>query len=365
MRSGFTVMELVVAMCVALVVCGALVMLASDVRTLFRVQPETADVLQRARAGHELLGDEIAAAGAGVPVGADAQPLVRWIPAVLPYVRAATSGSGSDAEMQAFGDRLTLISMPQQASTALIDGATSAAGDLVPIVRDATCGASGGATACGFSEGQRVLIVDTSPAFDVATVRAIAPTSLRLDAGSTSKRYRAAEQARVAVVRVTTFSFDAGRRRLLRATGDGVDLPALDEVVELSFRYFADPYPPESPRPPPGEANCLFDATGASRLPVLPVAAAAAAGGSAGPVELSLTALSDGPFCGVSPYRFDADLYRVRRVHVRLRVQAASAWLRGFDPRLFRIPGRAIGLSMQVPDMVVEFDVAPRALQVR
>jgi hypothetical protein len=133
-------------------------------------------------------------------------------------------------------------------------------------------------------------------------------------------------------------------------------------VVELSFRYFADPYPPESPRPPPGESNCLFDATGASRLPVLPLPPAAAGGA---PVELPLTALSDGPFCGVSPYRFDADLYRIRRVHVRLRVQAAPAWLRGVDPRRFRIPGHAISLSMQVPDMVVEFDIAPRSLQVR
>jgi hypothetical protein len=82
-------------------------------------------------------------------------------------------------------------------------------------------------------------------------------------------------------------------------------------------------------------------------------------------VELPLSALTDGPFCGVTPYRFDADLYRIRRVHVRLRVQAASAWLRGLDPRLFRVPGRAISLSMQVPDMVVEFDIAPRSLQVR
>jgi hypothetical protein len=351
-------MELIVAMGVSLMVCCALVLLASDARTLFRVQPETSDLLQRARVGHELLGDEIAAAGAGVAAGRDPQPLVHWIPAVLPYVRAASSGAGSDPETQAFGDRLTLISLPELAPTAPIDGATSAAGDLVPIVRDATCGSGAAATACGFAEGQRVLIFDASPAFDVATVRTVAPTSLRLDPGSLSKIYRVADEARVAMARVTTFSFDQRQRRLRRAAGDGIDVPALDEVVELSFRYFADPYPPESPRPPPGESNCLFDAAGSSRLPALPSTAGA-------PIELPLTALSDGPFCGVSPYRFDADLYRLRRVHVRLRVQAATAWLRGVDPRLFRLPGRAISLAMQVPDMVVEFDIAPRSLQVR
>jgi len=354
-------LELVVAMFVSLIVCGVLVMLASDARALFRVQPETADLLQRSRVGHELLGDEIAAAGGGVQVGSDPQPLVRWIPPVLPYVRAASGSGGSDPETQAFSDRVTLISIPALAPTALVDVATPAGGDLVPLVRDAACGSGGAAAsaACGFAEGQRVLIFDTSPAFDVATVRAVDATSIRLDPGSTSKIYRAADQARVAAARVTSFSFDPTQRRLRRAAGDGIDVPALDEVVELSFRYFADPYPPESPRPPPGESNCLFDASGASRLSLLPIGAAGA------PVELPRSALTDGPFCGVTPYRFDADLYRVRRVHARLRVQAASAWLRGFDPRLFRVPGRAISLSMQVPDMVVEFDIAPRSLQVR
>ena len=72
---------------------------------------------------------------------------------------------------------------------------------------------------------------------------------------------------------------------------------------------------------------------------------------------LILASLADGPYCGSAPYRFDADLYRVRRVHVRLRVQPTSARLRA--------PGRALGLALHVPDMVVEFDVAPRSLQLR
>jgi hypothetical protein len=355
-RRGFTVTELIMAMFVSMIVCGALVVLASDARTMFQVQPETTDLLQRARVGHELLRDELVSAGGGLQAGSDPQPLVHWIPPVLPYVRAVTGASRSDPEAQAFGDRVTLITVPDLAPQASIDGVTSPAGDLVPIVRDASCGSAG--IACGFAEGQRVLLFDSSPAFDIATVRGVSPSSLRLDAGSTSKTYRLADRAHVATVRVTTFSLDETRRQLRRALGDGVDVPALDEVVELSFRYFGDPYPPESPRPPPGESNCLFDADGRSRLPVL-------ASDDGALVELPPVSLADGPFCGVSPYRFDADLYRIRRVHVRLRLQATSAWLRGLDPRVFRMPGRSIGLSLQVPDMIAEFDIAPRSLQVR
>jgi hypothetical protein len=327
-ENGFTLTELIVAMCVSMIVCGALVVLANEARTIFRVQPETVDLLQRARVGHELLADELSAAGAGITTGRDAEPLVHWIPPVLPSA-----------------DGLTIITIPDMAPQASIDGMTSSSGDIVPIVRDGACGVSD--LACGFAEGQRVLLFDASPAFDIATVRGVSPSTVRLDAGSASKTYRAADDAHIAAVRVTTFSFDPVRHQLRRGNGDGTEDPALDAVAELSFRYFADPYPPESPRPPPGEANCLFDASGLPRLP-------APSSGDGSLIELLPASLADGPFCGTFASRFDADLYRLRRVHVRLRVQAASDWLRGLGSRL-----------LPVPDMVVEFDVAPRALQVR
>jgi hypothetical protein len=404
---GFTITELIVAMLVSMMVCGSLAVLAGDARMMFRVQPETADLLQRARVGHALLLDELSVAGAGLQTGREPQPLVRWIPPVLPYARAVTGTGGSDADGQAFRDRITLLGVPDNAPQASVDGggattgggaesgggatttggATPAGGgggpaasggaasggaassgaaatggaaataDVIPLARGPACGGAADAT-CGFAEGQRVLLFDSSPAFDIATVQAVSPFTLQLVPSSVSKGYRAADDARVAVANVTTFSFDAARRQLRRSTADGIDVPALDDVVELSFRYFADPYPPEGPRPPPGESNCLFEASGVTRLPVL-----AADDGSL--IELPPAAFTDGPFCGTSPYRFDADLYRIRRVHVRLRLQAASASLRGRDPLLFRLPGHASSPGMRIPDMVVEFDIAPRNLQVR
>jgi hypothetical protein len=350
---------LLVALVIATVVCGSLAMLASDARAVFRVQPESADLLQRARLGHETLADALSVAGAGLQLGDEPKPLVAWIPAVLPYAHGV---GGSDPEMHAFRDRVTVLSVPDLAPQAALSGAMSTASDAVPIASSPP--------ASGFAADQRVLLFDQTPAFDVASVRDVAASRVMLASapasasgaaeapGPISKPYRAADDAHIVMANVTTFSFDAARRQLRRASGDGVDMPVLDEVVDLSFRYFGDPIPPAGPRPPPGESNCLFDAAGVTRLPVL-------ADDDGGLAELPIDSFTDGPFCGVTPYRFDADLYRVRRVRVRLRLQTVSTSLRGRDPLLFQMPGTASSARLQVPDMVLEFDIAPRNLQVR
>ncbi len=354
---GFTVIELLVALLIATVVCGSLAMLASDARAVFRVQPESADLLQRARLGHETLADALLIAGAGLQLGDEPKPLVAWIPTVLPYARGV---GGSDPEMQAFRDRVTVLSVPDLAPQAALSDAMSTASDDVPIASSPP--------ASGFAADQRVLLFDQTPAFDVASVRDAAASRVMLASASVSgtagtsdpvsKPYRAADDAHIVMANVTTFSFDAARRQLRRASGDGVDMPVLDEVVDMSFRYFGDPIPPAGPRPPPGESNCLFDAAGITTLAVL-------ADDDDGLAELPIESFTDGPFCGAAPYRFDADLYRVRRVRVRLRLQTASASLRGRDPLLFQLPGTASSARLQVPDMVLEFDIAPRNLQLR
>ena len=145
-------------------------------------------------------------------------------------------------------------------------------------------------------------------------------------------------------------------------------VPILDNVVGLQFEsYFADPRPPVlvgtarrvtyGPKPPPlgvawngwpaGE-NCTFqvaDGQHVARLADLDAT-------SGDLVELQAAAFVDGPWCpdALSANRFDADLLRIRRVRVTLRVQAA-------DPSR-RSPTRE-GLP-RVPDQQVQFDVTPR-----
>ena len=59
---------------------------------------------------------------------------------------------------------------------------------------------------------------------------------------------------------------------------------------------------------------------------------------------------------------FDADLLRVRKVRVSLRVQTASTAFRGADTNLFMKPGSALGGQKYIPDYRSTFELAPRNL---
>ena len=91
-RQAVTLIELLVALTIALVVSAGVVKLADDARTFFLVQPEVMDVTQRARVGVDLLTAELTSAGAGASLGADAGPLIRWMPPIIP---ARYQGSGT------------------------------------------------------------------------------------------------------------------------------------------------------------------------------------------------------------------------------------------------------------------------------
>jgi hypothetical protein len=79
-------------------------------------------------------------------------------------------------------------------------------------------------------------------------------------------------------------------------------------------------------------------------------------------VPITEQMLSDGPWCpdANKPNRFDADLLRVRRVRVTLRVQVGLDRLRGADALRFAKPGTATQSARMVPDQEISFDVTPR-----
>jgi hypothetical protein len=212
-------------------------------------------------------------------------------------------------------------------------------------------------------------VFDRTSTFDLATVSAAtalpaSPSGLAAvfhDASALSKAFREEDDGRVVQVRAVTYYHDPSRHQLRRATGPRADGPVLDDVVGLSFRYFGDRAPPVSPRPPPGAANCLFDATGVPALGALPP-------DDGDQVELTEASMTDGPWCGTGGGSsaggmvFDADLYRVRRIRVTLRVQANPEWARGRDRALFRRPGTGTAARLLVPDYIITFDVSPRNL---
>jgi hypothetical protein len=73
--------------------------------------------------------------------------------------------------------------------------------------------------------------------------------------------------------------------------------------------------------------------------------------------------LTDGPWCpdALRAMRYDADLLRIRRIRVKVRVQAPSE-MRGPVGTLFQRAGTSSAGQHFVPDQEVVFDITPRNL---
>jgi hypothetical protein len=164
-----------------------------------------------------------------------------------------------------------------------------------------------------------------------------------------------------------------GALQLMQYNGDQGDFPLIDNVVALGFEYGGDPQPPETLPPPsfgidpdaqdeyPAGENCLFarvDGAAVPRLNELSLEPAL--------VLLAPAILTDGPWCpnAMVANRFDADLLRIRRISVRLRVQVGSGMFRGPVGVLFTRAGTATRNSQLVPDREIRVDVTPRNLNV-
>lgn len=349
---GFVLSELLVALAIVLVISAGLALVTGEARMHAAVQPELADLAQRARVGVDMLGRELILAGAGPYRGEASGPLPRWVPGIYPDRRVATAGATVLYDEGA----ITVVRVPEGAAQARVGDGMRGAGDAVPVKIDGTC--PPGAVACGFKDGQRAIVFDRLAGFDLFTVQDVGQTMLGYQPGELTRSYRAEGEAIVSQIVATTFYFDVAKRQLRRSLGAHTDVPVVDQVVGLGFQYYGDPLPPEGPRPRSGESNCLYDESGGARLGVLGVT-------DGGLVRLQPEQLTDGPFCGEGLQRFDADLYRVRRVRVLLRLQVAAESLRGRDPLRFRVPGTSTAVSRQVPDLDMRFDVAPVNLQLR
>ncbi len=77
---------------------------------------------------------------------------------------------------------------------------------------------------------------------------------------------------------------------------------------------------------------------------------------------LTQAMLTNWPWCpdNTFPTRFDADLLRLRKVGVKLRVQVPSAELRGPAGVLFSHAGTSVDGRTRVPDQEIRFEVTPR-----
>jgi hypothetical protein len=347
----FSLIEVMVASALLLIMATGLLALAHPAVAGDGAQASMVDLQQRARAAAQVLRRDLAIAGAGLDSGDAAGPLGQFIPALLPR---RLGGAGADPFDQARGDAITVLWVPDALHQTT--AAQPSSSSVIALVDGSGCAVA--AAACGFEPGMGMVVFDLLGRFDLYTVvlASGASADVRLRTGESAGPFPPG--AFVAPIVARTYYLDISSRQLRLSDDDQTDTPVIDDVVSMVVEYFGTAAPPMRPKPPDGVANCLYDAAG-TRLPAdtfsdLPV--------DDGLVAIPLDRFSDGPWCGAGSTRFDADLLRVRRVRITLRLQAADDAVRGAGS-LFATPGTSRSAWRRVPDAIVTLDLAPRNLR--
>lgn len=386
-ESGFSLVELLVASVITLLLVGSALALMNPAQQLFQSQPEASDVQQRVRVAEDALRRDIVMAGAGSYAGPAPGTLTSYLPSLMPY-RAFGTAADPSGGVRFRRDAISFVYVPATASqTTLATALATGASDL-DLLTPPNCPPISAAQVCGFGAGDRLMVFGGDGSWDVFTVDQIVNGLVRVDhLGPSASSFAAGSL--VTEIEVGTYyrrdDPSTGLTQLIRYDGWVTDLPVVDDVVALEFRYFGEASPPlltgvplddpegpwttYGPAPPligvargtwpPGE-NCTFDVVNGGHRARL----AGLGNGGLALVELDAAVLTDGPWCpdASATNRFDADLLRVRRVSVSLRVQSAVPSLRGPAGVLFLRGGTARAGARYVPDLAVQFDVTPRNL---
>jgi len=346
--AGFTLVESLIATVLMLIVTGAIFSYVSPGVTTTRAQPEAMDMQQRARIGADMLFRDLFMAGAGVYAGPQTGALTNFFAPVIPRKMGMT---GADAYDVVRSDAITISYIPNTYSQTTIRQAMPSPSAELKVEDIPNCPKHN--QLCGFEIGMTVLIFDNQGHFDFFTL-----TNVQDDAGHLQHRqqdlsYPYQPGAIVTQADSHTYYYDAVNRTLRHYDGYLSDKVVVDNVVGVAFEYFGNPNPPVLPKPPLGTANCLYDAGGN----LIAGTVLTTDGGSL--ARLPLTMLNDGPWCGANANRFDADLLRVRKVRMTLRVQASSSSLRatGSD---YQVAGTAKSAHGALRDFTLTFDVSPR-----
>lgn len=391
-EGGFTIVEMLLSMAIMIGITAVIFSLVDPAHGTYRTQPQVSDMQQRLRVSTSFLANDLVMAGAGAPSGGmQTGSLMNYFAPIQP-LRTGFVNPDVAAGVLFRDDAITIFYIPVGApQTKLTSEMPQPSSELVversPSCGDAASGLPPLSCNAGFKDGMKVIIFDETGAWDDMTITQVQDSALHMQHNKSvpgnelSKKY--GTTAQLAQVQQRTYYLNNQTQQLMYYDGYMREEPVVDNVVDLEFEYFGEARPPTyylnaanvpdttyGPRPPlsaaasngttwPNGENCIFarDAAGQviPRLPNLAV-------GSSGLVKLTQAMLTDGPFCpdGGFPTRFDADLFRVRKVGVMLRVQVASAELRGPAGALFRNGGTSKSARQLVPDQEIRFEVAPR-----
>src|SRR5262245_18181913 len=387
--AGFTIIEMLVATMVMVAVTGAVFTLLNPAQGLYQAQPEVSDLQQRMRVGVDTLTKDIIMAGAGAYMGSGAGALYNYFAPIMPYRSGDTNPDPPNLFYRS--DTISLMYVPPTpAQTGVIQDNGNGNSQELVVNAQPNCGLDKHDQLCGFQDGMRALVFDIDGSWDTTTITNVQDEALHLQhSGKLSSAYDSGSAQLTEVAAHTyylTSDLAPNTFQLMHYDGYLTDEPVVDNVVKLEFRYFGDPQPPMlipgkslcdaaakgpfttyGPKPPclglapkgtyPSGENCLFTTSAGVQVPRLPTLAA-----TTGEIELTQAMLTDGPWCPDPTFdnRFDADLLRIRRVVVTLRVQAALASLRGPAGLLFTRGGTSTSSQRYVPDQEIKFSVTPR-----
>lgn len=206
---GFSLVELLIAMAVMVTFTGTLLSLILAGQSIARMQPEAADVQQRARIALQTLGGELALAGAGLDRGPLAGPLSQFFPPIGP------SHDGGITVWYVTARRAQ----------------TTMAAPLAPDGTEAVI-----QDAAAFVQASTAIVFDGHGCRDLLRVDAVAAVSLHVRAGPRSCSYEAG--APVAQGEVRTYRVDPAARQLLRRDeATGISVPVLDNVTAMTVEY--------------------------------------------------------------------------------------------------------------------------------
>jgi hypothetical protein len=393
-QRGFSSVEAVIAAALTLVVMAAAFSLVQPSQGHFAVQPEAIDMQQRLRVAAGTLHQDLLLAGAGTALGPNKGSLGYYFAPVVPHRR----GTNRDDPAGTFAtDAVTLMFVPStvaQATLAVPGPNTVSA--VIGLNSEPSCPVSD--LRCGFRRGMTIVLYDASGPYDTFVVTDAQDNLLEVQrtGGSLTYDNYAPNTTTVAQVVNVVYSLkndsaSDSYQLMVNDGGGGNDVPVVDHLVALQFKYYGEPNPPAltgkalsdpigpwttyGPAPPPidrqiptggypaGE-NCTFavDPFSGTHVPRLATLGSGGPGGAL--VPLAAAELTDGPWCPdqTNVNRWDADLLRVRKIGVTLRVQAANRAMRGPAGILFSHAGTSTGGHRWLPDRQVRFDVTPRNL---
>jgi hypothetical protein len=370
MERGFSLVELLVAAMVSALVVGALLAALAPARAAFDATPATIELQQRSRVGLEFLARAVRSAGVGEPGLRDGSMAGSVVPAVIPAIASGTANVFSDVEV---------LRQVVPGGRGIVDRDQTAAGAEIALRPGLDCPHT--PDVCGFTVGATTAISDGQGRFDIFEVVSTDVSRMSLlPLKPLSAPYGAgARLFEVEAFRYWLATQPDGSKSMVRTARTGAAQPVVDGIADLSISLWGEAAPPQitwdgadgaasyGPLPPSafrdaGGAWPVGESCFAGRDVAGPWSRLVALGATGTLVRLTRSGLSDGPWCaGGLLGTYDADLIRVRRVDIELRVEALAPGLRGPVGQLFSRPGSSSWSPARwVPDRALAISVSLR-----